>query len=508
MTATDLLLSERDRALARRMRKVGLVAAPVLLVGVWALAPDNMNPQAARLMALIIATMVLWTTRALPLPATALLAPALGVAMDIAPAKAMFAPFAHPLIYLFVGAFLMAMAAERTRLDRRMAAWLFPVGRRTPRRMVITVSSVTALLSGFFSNSATTAMMVPVVRAAVDKQSTRFEQVSLLNLAYAASIGGVITPIGTPPNLIAIATLLQYGGSEVPFLHWMIIGLPLAVTMLALWYLLLIRFAARDLIDTPTAAEARPAVMTTALRLKEVRPVIWGLDRDQLAVLAVIGLAAFAWMLPGALALAVGTDSPIYKGYKTHLPEGVIALICATMLFVIPSRLMRGGDGGSRPVLEWAEATQIDWGTIVLFGGGLALGQQAFDTGLSQYVGNAIVRATGVQSEWGLVFLFSTTTLFFTELVSNTATAAILCPLAVMTAQQLGLSPVAPCIATALAASMAFLMPISTPPNAIVFGTGRVPLTAMLRWGIVLDLLGVALIPPAVIFGTRLAGLV
>lgn len=510
MGAEQLLVSEGEVRFSRQRRLSGLLAAPLVALLVLLVVPQNLKPEAARMLALLFGTLTLWLTEAIPIPMTAVLAPALAVLLGIAPAERLFASFGHPLLFLFLGAFVIAQAAERTRLDRVLAARLFPAEESSAEKILISTTLVTAGISSLFSNAATTAMMVPVIRAAVSRFGPKAQSMGILTAAFASSLGGVLTPIGTPPNLLAIAALTQYAHKHVPFFSWTLVALPMAVTTLTVWILMLLltlRTERKRLYSAgkPLTAEA---LATEPLNLRAGPTLLWGLDQGQAGTLLVIALAATGWMLPGVLELSLGEQNPQYLWAKTHLPEGVVAILAASLLFVLPAATrVVAGMPRPRPVLVWHEAAQIDWGTLLLFGGGLALGEQVFSTGLSTWIGDLVLHATQVKSEWGLVVLFSTISVLLSELTSNTATAAMTCPLAVMTAQQLGVSPVAPCIAAGLASSMGFLLPISTAPNAIVYGTGQVPLRTMLKNGIWLDLTGLLVIPPSVMLMTHLIGL-
>lgn len=502
MAGEDLLVSQRDLHFAERRRWVGLVGAPVLLVAIIALHPVNMNPQAARLLAVLAATLLLWITEALPVAVTALLGPAVAVALGVAPADKMFASFGNPMLFLLYGAFVLAAAAERTRLDRLLAARLFPDEGSSPERTLVVSGLVTAGISSLFSNAATTAMMVPVVRAAVAKLSPRAQAVGMLSAAFSSSIGGVLMPVGTPPNLLAMAALAQYAKQSLPFFHWTLLALPMATACMAVWMTLMVVTVRRErqmatLVAGPPVADV--GLAADLLSVQQGQGLL-GLNQGQAWTLLAIVAAAAGWVLPGLVELVCPPDDPVAAAIKAALPEGVVAILASALLFAVPAAPRNvAGRLRKRPVLTWAEAAQIDWGTILLFGGGLALGDQVFKTGLSTFIGDAIVHTTGVHSLWGLTILFSTASLLLSELTSNTATAAMMCPLAVMTANQLGLSPLEPVVASGLAASMGFLMPISTAPNAIVYGTGKVPLGVMVRYGLWLDATALLVIPPTVI---------
>lgn len=510
LNAEELMLPESDRSLKRKTALAGLVAAPLLSALVWALHPANMQPAAAKLLALLPAVLLMWMTEALPVAVTALLAPSVAVLMGVAPAGKLFAPFGDPMIFLFLGAFVLAQAAERTRLDRVLAARLFPDETATPRKTLLQVTFVSAGISSLFSNTATTAMMVPVARAAVRNLAPRVQAVGILTTAFSASIGGVLTPIGTPPNLLAMAALAKHAHVTVPFFHWTILAIPMAASCLLLWVIILLRAIAKEaamhkMVAAPVDDSPRRPTDALALQLGGGP---WGLNRGQLLTLLVIGIAAVGWVGPGVVQLLWGVDSEAAKWCKQHLPEGVVALLAASLLFVLPAAARTvQGKRMTRPILTWPEAAQIDWQTVLLYGGGMALGNQVFETGLSTWLGEAVLHVTGVKTLEGATFLFAASALILSELTNNTATAMMICPLAVMTAQQLGISPVPPTVAAGLAASMGFLMPISTPTNAIAYGTGKIPLGLMMRLGAGLDLLGLVVIPSSVLVITGWLGL-
>ena len=496
---TAPLLPARTPASERR-RFVALGAAVGIGALLFAFPFPAMRPEAARLLAVLAAAIVLWVTEALPVGVTALAAPALCVVLGVAPADKAFASFGNPLLYLFFGAFVLAAAAERTRLDRWLAGRLLPGHGATPLRKVLTLTYLTAGLSSMLSNTATTAMVLPVLRATVARLSDRARALGLLTAAYASSLGGVLTPVGTPPNLLAIAALRQYAKGDVPFFAWTLVALPMVAVLLGLWTLLLVR-GLRGATQATDDADLGPQPGT--LPQGSVP-----LDVGQRSTLIALGVAVVGWVLPGLLELVLGSGAETVRAVKRALPEGVVGIAGAALLFVLPATTRSvAGSPRPRPVLEWGEATQIDWGTILLFGGGLALGDLAFQTGLSAWIGQGVLEVTGVRSEIGLTVLFSTVAVLLSEVTSNTAAAAMLCPLAVMTSQQVGISPVAPCIAAGMAASMGFLMPISTAPNAIVYGTGQVPLRTMAKTGAVLDLAGILVIPPVVLVVTHWIGL-
>jgi sodium-dependent dicarboxylate transporter 2/3/5 len=304
----------------------------------------------------------------------------------------------------------------------------------------------------------------------------------MLAVAYAASIGGVATPIGTPPNLIAIGQLDTLARVRIPFLQWMLLGVPVMVVLL-LMLVIYLRWAlppeVRDIPGSRELIAAERAVLGP-----------WRVAEKNVAL--AFAITVTLWIAPGALALVVGTESATYRDYQAALPEGVVALLGAGLLFVLPVRWAE-----RRFTIGWREAVRIDWGTLLLFGGGLALGGAMFRSGLGHAVGEAVVTATGARSPLALTYLFGAAALLLTETTSNTAAATMVCPLAIAAAQAAGVSPMAPAAAAALCCSMAFMLPVSTPPNAIAYSSGCVPITVMLRHGVLLDLCCLAIAPGA-----------
>ena len=331
------------------------------------------------------------------------------------------------------------------------------------------VGLVTAGISMWISNTATAAMMMPIVlglvRALAAAGSSESPRALLLIAGMAASLGGMATPVGTPPNLIAIGVLERQAGVSLDFLTFMAIGVPLSLSLLAVTLA-----AVRWLRAAPG-----PAGDVTAYVAAERRALPpWG--AGQTACTVAFGVAVTLWLVPGVIALAGGKKTPAY------LEESVIALAAAILLFAWPV--------GERRALTWEDGKRIDWGTLLLFGGGLALGKMMFDTGLAAVFGRAAVEATGVTTLWGLTALVLATTILLTEIASNTATVTMLAPLVIALAGQIGVPVVPPLLAVGFGASLGFMLPVGTPANAIVYGTGLVPLPAMMRTGILVDIVG------------------
>lgn len=453
-------------------RRIGLWLGPLMCAALL-IAPLPLELRAHRLAAVTALVVVYWITEPVPLPVTALVGPALAVVMGVTPARKAMEPFGDPVIFLFLGSFLLAEALRAHGLDRRIALAILglPGVAASPARIRLAVALATAGLSMWISNTATAAMMLPIalglVRALSAAGSKDPPRATLLLVGMAASLGGIATPVGTPPNIIALG-FLEQAGHELGFLPFMVIGVPMSLVLTAVaigvasWLL-------------PPAPPAERAVEWVA----QERAAMGGWSAGQKACAVVFGSAILLWVLPGLLALS-GISGGVAALLGQRMDESTVALLCASVLFVWPV-------GPRRRALQWSDAARIDWGTLMLFGGGLSLGRMAFETGLADVAGRRVIEATGVNSLWGLTALVLLASILLTETVSNTATVSMLAPLTLALARQLGVPPQPPVLAVAFGASMAFMLPVSTPPNAIVYGTGLVPLTAMLRMGIVLD---------------------
>ncbi len=448
--------------------RLGLLLAPATFLTTW-WAPLDLEPEAHRLAAIFGAVIVLWITEALPIAVTALLiAPAM-IAAGVCDARTAFAPYADPLLFLFVGGFFIARAMSRHGLDRRIAASLvgapWVAGRPARVRSAFMLAGV--LLSMWISNTATTAILLPILIGTFSESTPpETAEGNVLSVAYACSIGGLGTLVGSPPNLIT-ARLLTETGAEFGFVRWMAFGLPAALLLAGATYLVLARLAPPSKDDTAVAITANGP---------------W--SRGERVTALAFGLAVTGWMVPGSLKAA---GIPLGATLSAALPGGAVALLAASVLFAFTD------DEGER-VLPWSDANGIDWGIIMLFGGGISLGTQMVDTGLAEAIGRGFVAATGIRSLWALTAAVTVFTIFFTEACSNTASANMIVPLVIGVAAELGVDPVPPAMAVGLAASCAFMLPIATGPNAIAYGSGFVRPGAMMRAGLVLNLMCATLI--------------
>jgi len=501
-TAAVESYSPAEERFNRRRRTVGLVLGPILFVTLLAAPMPGLAPEAHRLAAILAFVVVLWITEALPIAVTALLGPALAVVLRIGGARDVFAPFADPIIFLFMGSFMLAEAMFVHGLDRRIAFTALAIEwvGRSPGRLLVVFGGVTAALSMWLSNTATTAMMFPIGTSIIGhlrhthrgsaRDIERFALALMLATAFGASVGGVGTPVGSPPNLIGIGVLERTTGVHVSFFRWMIVGVPLVVLLFA-GLVAYLRFVALrgSRLRTDGAALARA-------ELRQLGP----LSRAQWNVLVAFAVTVALWLAPGVFAVVGLAEAPVARAFAAAVPEAVAALLGAGLLFVLPVDWR-----ARRFTLTWEEAARIDWGVILLFGGGLALGSLAFTTGLAEAAGRGLLAWIPVRAPLAFTMVFTALAIVMTEVTSNTAAANMVVPIAIAVAEAAGVRPLEPALAATLGCSMAFMLPISTPPNAIVYSSGYVPITAMVRHGLVVDAMAFGLIVTVV---TLVGGLV
>ena len=470
--------------------------------------PMELSYQAQALAAIMAVVVTLWVTEVLPLPVTALLGVAACVVAGVAPMREAFGPFSQPLVFLFIGSFILAEAIRVHGLDRRLAYGVLGMrwidGR--PTRILAAVAFVSAVVSAFISNTATTAMMVAIVTgmlAAIeeaDRTSARrlapeFATGLLLGVAYAASIGGLATPIGTPPNVIGLAFIRQELGVEISFFGWCAVGTPIAA--------LLVSFAVVVLARLFPAGVRRVEGLGALVAAERRRQGAWTTAQRSTAI--AFGVTVALWVVPGILAVVLGQGHPVCGWLKQRMPEGLAALVGAILLFILPGN--RRADGGRQRVLEWSEAARIDWGIILLYGGGMALGEMAFSTGLAEWIGRSLTGWLPPGGGLPLLLAAAVVAVACSEFTSNTASATMVVPVAIALARATGGDPLLPALAATFAASLGFMMPVSTPCNAIVYGTGRIALRSMLRGGAIIDVAGALLVTAAVlVMGRFLTG--
>ena len=484
------VLSEGEQRFERVRQRAGLYLTPLVVVALWLAPLDGLTTPAHRLAVVLGAVVTLWVTEALPLPVTALAGAAACVVLGVAPAREVFAPFADPLMFLFIGAFMLSRAIFLHGLDRRFAFAVLSlpwIGAR-PGRILVAFGAVTAAMSAWISNTATTAMMFGIglsiiaflrenEKAGGSRVSPRYATGLMLMTAFAASIGGLATPVGTPPNVIGLGFMRTALGVEVPFFRWMMIGVPVVVVLYAFlaWYL-----GALSPAGVREISGAREMIARERARLG-------GWTRAQRSAATAFGVTVALWVIPGIAALLLGERSPTYVALSRSIPEGVAALVGALLLFVLPGE-------GDRRAITWDEAVRIDWGVVLLYGGGFALGVLSFQTGLAEAMGRGLTGLLPISSEFGLLVASVLVAVILSEATSNTAAANMVVPVVISIATAAGMDPFEPALGATMAASLGFMLPVSTPCNAIVYGSGLVPLSRMIRYGFMLDVAGVVVI--------------
>jgi len=451
------LTNERFRSLSVKGSSAVLVSAALAFIALSGLTPTQKWTAAITLI-----TAWLWITELIPIPVASLLPLALFPLFSVLTSTQLAAAYGSPLVLLMLGGFILSRALSASQTHRYLAyRLLHAVGADSPRRLLLGLMLASASLSMWISNTATVLMLLPVTLAITETlASRRLALAALLGVAYAASIGGILTPIGTPPNLLLLETLRQQQ-AEVGFLQWMAWTLPVVVIMLAFLYALLIR-------QIPKKG---------SLELPEL-PV---LDRRQKRILLIFLITAGLWML---------RKQP-FGGWSAltgliHANDASVALLAVVALFIVR-------DGTGRALLKWDEARQIPWGILLLFAGGISIASAFKSSGLSA----ALATQLTAVAHWpipAVVLMGALSVTFLTEITSNTATTAILLPILSATAAAIHVAPLVLLLPATLSASFAFMMPVATPPNAVIFSSGQVPIRQMMRTGFILNLAGTLVI--------------
>ncbi len=472
-------------------QRLSLVLGPAIFSFILFLRMPSLSSEAHRLAAIVLWVITWWIGEPIPLPMTAIFGVVLCVLLGITDIKSALTSFSDPVIFLFMGSFIIARSMTRHGLDRRLAyrvlSWKWVS--QSPVRLLLMFGLVTACLSMWLSNTATTAMMFPLALGLISmlgqvssteaglrssQPSSPFATALLLMAGYASSVGGIGTPVGTPPNLIALAMLNKLVQVKLSFFQWMLFALPL---LLAMYFVL---FGFLLLLHRRGFREMRSSLKSTDYA-QEPQP--WTIGEKN--TLYVFILTVILWVTPGFIMMAWGQDSKLSQVVSSRMPEAAAALIGAILLFLLPT------DWKERKfTLSWKEAVEIDWGTLLLFGGGLSLGEMMFKTGLASALGHSLLKITGSGSVWFLTFIGIYVTILLTETTSNTAAATMMVPVMISVATASGMNPLPPALGCAFGASLAFMLPVSTPPNAIVYGSGFIPITKMIRAGVLLSLSG------------------
>lgn len=494
-----------EHGASRVVERVGLIAGPLLAVTAYLLLPADIG-HAARAVGAVAALMAAWwITEAVPLPATSLLPVVLFPLLGATTAKAACASYADDIIFLFAGGLILGLGMQRWGLHRRIALiTILLVGTR-PRRLIGGFMLATAVISMWVSNTATAVLMLPIGASVVDlvtsqlrasdpgnpdadRHGRAFAVCLMLAIAYGASIGGLGTLIGTPPNLVFAGYVKNAYGREIQFLDWMRVGIPLMALYLPL------AWAALVFVAFPVRLREIPGGRALIRReLSALGPP----SSAEVAVFCVFMVAVLAWITRQWIVSATGW---------TTLSDAVIAMTAALVLFIIPAgRSPESGraegrasppapsDRRPRMIMDWQTAVRIPWGVLILFGGGLSLGAAMSSSGLDLWIGD-LFSGLGSMPTWLTITVLVVAVVLLSELASNTAVATAMMPVLGAAAVGMGLHPYVLLVPAALAASCGFMLPVATPPNTVVFSSGYVTIRQMLRAGFLLDVIGIALV--------------
>ncbi|MBR9884329.1 MAG: DASS family sodium-coupled anion symporter [Oceanospirillales bacterium] len=458
-------------------RIAALVVGPLLaLVLLFCPAPDGMKVEAWRLVALLAWMVVWWLSEAIPIAATSLLPIPMMPLLGVGGMKGVAASYGHPLIFMFLGGFLLAAAMQRWGLHRRIALRIISVAGTTPSRVIGGFMLATAFLSMWISNTAATIMMYAVGLSVIDfvarkttnqKMVRNFGVALMLCIAYSATIGGIGTLIGTPPNALLASFLSTTYGINIDFVTWMAFGMPIVAVMLPLCWLLL----------------TKVVFPSDELRIGDVGQIVRDelaglgrMEKAEKAVATVFVCAALGWIFRQPIASLTGLA----------INDTTIALVAALALFAWP---VSGKPG--KFVLEWKDTRNVPWGVLLLFGGGLALAAAFGSTGLAEWIGSTVSSVS--VNQWVLILVVIVSIVYLTEVTSNTASTATFLPILGAVAVGLGIDPRFLVVPVAVGASMAFMMPVATPPNAIVFSYDQLQLKDMIKAGMWLNLIAICI---------------
>ena len=468
-----------------RPKKIGLVLGPLLfLVTLIFVHPEGMSKEANAILASTLWVGVWWITEAIPIAVTSLLPIILFPLTGGLGLSDTTASFGHRYIFLYIGGFILAIAIERWNLHKRIALHIIKKIGTNVTRIILGFMVATAFMSMWISNTATSVMMLPIGMAiiiqlkdnpnTIEDENLLFGKALMLAIAYSASIGGMATLIGTPPNLVLAGVVQELYGIEISFSQWMIFGLPISVMLLLIcWkYLTSMAFSFKQN-EFPGGKQ----------EIERQVGLLGKMSYEEKLVLVVFALTALAWM----------TRSFLLNRWLPDLDDTIIALIASVVLFLIPTKDKK------RRLVNWEEAVKLPWGILLLFGGGLALAEGFKSSGLAQWIGSQMTLLDGVAIIL-LVLTLVAAVNFLTEITSNIATTSMILPILAPLALTIDVHPFILMVAATVAASCAFMLPVATPPNAVVFGSGYLRIPDMVRTGIWMNLLSIILLTLIVYF--------
>lgn len=461
-----------------------LLFSVVLPVLSFFLLQDRLAFSANFTLSILIFCLVLWISEIAPLSIVSILGVLLSVIAGINDIKDAFFGFSNPVVFLMIGSFLIAAAINKHGLDRWISFKILSIKIFSASifSVLIGLSLITFLLSMWLSNTATTAMMLPVAVGVLNmvrdyiKNFREFSALFLLSIAYASSLGGIGTIVGSPTNLVGIGFLSQEG-IHLTFLQWSIFTFPIALISL-LFLLVYIWFKVRNFITYTDASLIKNVLMSQPAPKFTRQMLISGLG----FIFAIV-----LWITPSILAI-IGSED-LSKKFLSHFPEAGVAIFVASLFFLIPVNLKN-----FETVLNIQDLKNIDWDTVLLFAGGLSLGKLIEKSGLAEFIGKTFSGAFNTENIYLFFFMLIILVIIATEIMSNTAAAITFIPVVIFSLKSLNLDITYPVMAVIIAASFAFILPVSTPPNAIVYGTKMVPVRTMIKTGLILDIVGSVII--------------
>lgn len=476
---------------------IGLIFGPLIFLLLIFISQDTMSQVAWYTAAVSLWMAIWWATEAIPVPATALMPIVMFPMLGIASLKDAASDYSNPIIYLFLGAFLLALAVERWNLHKRIALSILSVTGTNGKHLIGGFMLVAALLSMWMTNTSTTMMLLPIALSVTTVIADNIEELSaqrkrafqvamLLGLAYAATIGGMATLVGTPPNALLAAFILENYGIELSFARWMALGVPIMCCMLPLTWFLLTRVVFK--VDIPANEQ-------TQRHIHRLRSDLGPITKPEVRVAILFGIVVVLWIIRRPLGAWLEID---------FLSDPGIVMAAAILLFMIPN----GGvpKNSNHPeknpqakLMMWTDTSQLPWGVLILFGGGLSLATSVSSSGLAQWLGESLM-PLGHFGTLALIIAATAVVIFLTELTSNLATTATFLPVMAAVALQLDISPLLLCIPITLAASCAFMLPVATAPNAIVFSSGKLTIPQMVKAGILLNIIGMVLLTVATVW--------
>lgn len=443
-------------------------------------SPESLSTEGWHVAAVALLMAAWWGTEAVPLPVTALIPLAALPLLQVSSLKETAISYANPHIFLFLGGFILALAIQRSGLHKRLALSVVSKVNASAGSIVGAFMCISFFISMWVMNTSTTLMLLPICLAICvnikealpglsNKQIKNFEIALFLGIAYASSIGGMSSLIGTAPNIVFAGFMQENFNIDISFLDWMKIALPIGLMMLVASFIILTK------IIYPSTFEINAA---TKSKIKQALEKLGKISRDEKKVFIIFLIAASLW---------IGRPYLKYHEMLLGLTDAGIAILAAIILFILPS------DNKKSNLLEWDETKKLPWGLLLLFGGGLSLASSISSSGLGQWLGTSFSLLVELKP-WLIILLITTFIVFLTELTSNTATTSTFLPIATSIAVAISVAPISIAIPLVMASSLAFMLPVATPPNAIVYGSGKITIANMIKAGFILNLIGILII--------------